>query len=1200
MRLLIANRSEIAVRIAQTAQRMGMETLGVCASDEGVAHHGPYMDRVVQLPGSGPTAYLDIKALIQIAQQEGAALIHPGYGFLSEHPDAARLAIDAGLKWVGPDPKVIALMGQKPAAIALAKELGIPTVPGQFDTSDRTSLEALLRKAKEDYGPNASVLLKAESGGGGRGIRAVDQLTKMSSVIEQASREAKANFGQSSLYAEVEIPDVRHIEVQFIGDGTRVWILGDRDCSIQRRRQKFVEIGPAPSIGIETRKALHQAAAKLALRTNYRGLGTAEFVLRDDSWWFIEVNARLQVEHTVTEATTGLDLVALQLILAKTHPMASSQEIRSLLRAFPSSDHLDAELDPGLAPFHSIAIQCRVMAESYEREAKTNSMQWIIRPSRGVISEWKPPRGAGIRVDTAIEAGFIVTSNYDTLLAKLVVSLPTLAIEEDWGKLLLKLRKAITDFQIKGISTNIDWLGHVVDHLRGNQNNSSPWLDLKTHWFDRWIESLLGKHTALPSNIEAGHSVNRHHRLPTSKPDVKQINHSREGLDDIPSDRTRAVDESSAESIKILSPIDGVILELIKVGTSVAKGAELGTIESMKMHHAIEVDRSVRVGRWTVQIGQQVIAGQVIGEAIVLGEDLNAFERVEHLHHLVASGHTVGSGQEHPRVVEWRLREQLTRDEFRHSAVSKRHATGMRTVRENLADLLDDGSFIELGSLVVAAQRRRRSLDDLINHTPADGVITGFGRVGHARFPGASKVAVIAYDYTVLAGTQGKLNHDKQDRLLDLCYKTRTPLLLLAEGGGGRPGDVDVVTAGSLHIKTFSKFALLSGLVPVIGVVAGRCFAGNAVLLGCCDVIIATKNSNIGMAGPAMIEGGGLGRFAAEDIGPSPVQEANGVIDIIAENENQAIALAKRYLSYFQGDESAWQYANESKLSTSLPLDRLRVYDMRLLIERLIDDDSGLELRSKFAPNIITMLARIEGKAIGLIANNPSTLGGAIDANAADKASRFVQLCNAHGLPIISLIDTPGNMVGPQAEAQALVRHCCRLFVVGAKVTVPWVSVVVRKAYGLGAMAMAAGSFHDSLLSVAWPQAEFGGMGLEGAVRLGFKRELESLSSDQEREQLFTTKFDEMMEQGKAISAAMLFEIDAVIDPDATRAWILSALEVAGAHDVAGARDVAGALEPSGSLETAGFLKMAGSHTKGHANRSMASNRLSPRFIDTW
>lgn len=828
------------------------------------------------------------------------------------------------------------------------------------------------------------------------------------------------------------------------------------------------------------------------------------------------------------------------------------------------------------------------MAESYEHVAITNSTQWIIRPSRGTISEWKPPRGAGIRVDTAIEAGCIVTANYDTLLAKLVVSMPAPAFEEDWGNLLSKLRTAIAEFQIQGIRTNIDWLGYVVDHLRLNQNNSSTWQHLKTHWFDRWIESFLGNQTVCPSNIDTEHAVNQQHLLPNIKLDVEQIGHIRGALVDIPPDRARAVHQSSTESIKILSPIDGVVLELISVGTSMAKGAELGIIESMKMHHAIEADRSMRVRRWTVHTGEQVIAGQEIGEAIEHGEELTALQSEGLSHLTVNSDRAVGSGQEHPRVVEWRLRERLTRDESRHAAVSKRRATGMRTVRENLADLLDDGSFIELGSLVVAAQRRRRSLDDLIHHTPADGVITGFGKVSHARFPSAAKVAVIAYDYTVLAGTQGKLNHDKQDRLLDICYKTRTPLLLLAEGGGGRPGDVDVVTAGSLHIKTFSKFAMLSGLVPVIGIIAGRCFAGNAVLLGCCDVIIATKNSNIGMAGPAMIEGGGLGRFAADDIGPSPVQEANGVIDIIAEDESQAIALAKRYLGYFQGNESAWQYASQSKLADSLPRDRLRVYDMRLLIEHLIDDDSGLELRSKFAPNIITMLARIEGKPIGLIANNPGRLGGAIDANAADKAARFVQLCNAHGLPIISLIDTPGNMVGPQAEAQALVRHCCRLFVAGAKVTVPWVSIVIRKAYGLGAMAMAAGSFHDSLLSVAWPQAEFGGMGLEGAVRLGFKRELESLSSDQEREALFQSKFDEMMEQGKAISAAMLFEIDAVIDPDATREWILGALEVAGAF------------EPHGFLEPAGSLKMAGSYTKGSASRTMASNGLSARFIDTW
>ena len=1193
MRLLIANRSEIAVRIAQTAQRMGMEAIGVYASDERRPHHGRFFHELFELPGTGASAYLNIEAILQIATKASADLVHPGYGFLSENADAARSLIKAGFQWVGPSPSVISLMGNKPAAIALAKQLEIATVPGLSSTHDVQELAALLKNAQESFGRNARVLLKARAGGGGRGIRAVSEPEQFDLMINQASKEAKASFGEAGLYAEIEIPNVRHIEVQFIGDGQRSWILGDRDCSVQRRRQKFMELAPAPSLAEKTRAALHRATAKLAIESAYRGVGTAEFIVRGESWWFIEVNARLQVEHTVTEATTGLDLVELQLKLAikdsaklqfncnKHDGIETSLSIA--LAPFPKLNSVHEELEPRFAPYHSIAVQCRVLAESYEPEPESHPQGWRLNPSAGKILAWKPPRGAGLRIDHAIENGDVVTTNFDSMIAKLIVSIPCASGDADWDRLLSKTRSALSDVEIEGLKTNIHWVVVVLTELL-SKKETNPWVDLTTQWFDEWL-------TVQFSDTRA--SVPKHGgQVPGTKQkeDEKSIELS-EQIQREPRQvqlEPRQIQQETRQIQGIYAPTDGLVLELITSGLRVRKGTEIGLIESMKMHHALEAALPLQVITWHVETGSQVREGQKIGEALavesrscVLDDSVsipNDSQSNEGKHHRNASDQSqrtealnekgiptktktktkteaeketareaglMNDVLEHPRVSEWRYREAMTLDAARADAVTKRHASGMQTARENLAQLLDVGSLREIGSLVVAAQRKRRSLEDLIQNTPADGVITGIGTIHSDRFPKHCHVAVIAYDYTVLAGTQGKLNHDKQDRLIDICSRSNIPLVLLAEGGGGRPGDVDVITAGSLHIKTFSRFASLSGRVPLVGVVAGRCFAGNAVLLGCCDVIIATRQSNIGMAGPAMIEGGGLGRFSPEAIGPSDVQQANGVIDVIANDERDAISLAKRYLSYFQGIDKHWHCPNPQGLASALPLDRLRVYDMHQVIEGLVDVDSSLELRPNFAPNIITMLARIEGRPFGLLANNPMKLGGAIDANAADKAARFVQLCSAHGLAIVSLIDTPGNMVGPQAEEQALVRHCCRLFLAGAKVRVPWISLVIRKAYGLGAMAMAAGSLHDSLLSIAWPQAEFGGMGLEGAVRLGFKKELEAIQDEGERDLLFQARLNELMEHGKAVSAAMLFEIDAVIDPVKSRAWLISALEIA-------------------------------------------------------
>ncbi|MFA5322101.1 MAG: carboxyl transferase domain-containing protein [Smithella sp.] len=499
-----------------------------------------------------------------------------------------------------------------------------------------------------------------------------------------------------------------------------------------------------------------------------------------------------------------------------------------------------------------------------------------------------------------------------------------------------------------------------------------------------------------------------------------------------------------------------------------------------------------------------------------------------------------------PELAEMITRQSFCLDENRPDATAKRQRKNQRTARANVEDLCDVGSLIEYGALAIAAQRGRRSEEDLISKTPADGLIAGIASVNGSFFTEEkARCMIMAYDYTVLAGTQGFFNHKKMDRMLKLAHEQLLPLVLFAEGGGGRPGDVDaigVMTTG-LDLSTFGSFANLSGRVPVIGVVSGPCFAGNAALLGCCDVIIATENSNIGMGGPVMIEGGGLGVFKAEEVGPIDVQSKNGVVDIEVADDAEAVTAAKKYLSYFQGTTSKWDAADQLRLRDLIPENHKRAYNVRTVIKALADTDSFLELRPKFGPGIITGFIRIEGRPFGLIANNCMHMAGAIEAEGADKAAKLMQICQAHGLPILSLCDTPGFMVGPEIEKRAQVRHVCRMFVIGSHLTVPYFTVVLRRGYGLGAMAMARGGFHESFFTAAWPTGEFGAMGIEGAIKAGFKKELAAIEDPQEREKLYEQLVGELYKRGKAINIAAYLEIDSVIDPADTRKWIMQGMK---------------------------------------------------------
>ena len=587
----------------------------------------------------------------------------------------------------------------------------------------------------------------------------------------------------------------------------------------------------------------------------------------------------------------------------------------------------------------------------------------------------------------------------------------------------------------------------------------------------------------------------------------------------------------------IVSPMQGTVLLIdVEIGDDVALGQRVALIESMKMEHEILTTSSGTVQKIHIEVGETVSEEQNLISLMlkeVSKDTESSFTEID-LDFIRDDLEAVNE------------RHALGLDHRRRKAVERRRASQQRTARENLDDLVDGNSYIEYGPLAIAPQRKRRTLEDLIENTPADGMIGGIAEVNGHLFPDEnSQCVIMSYDYTVLAGTQGGQNHRKKDRLFEIAKRLELPVIFFTEGGGGRPGDTDGLQVAGLDCLAFGLWAELSALVPLVGINSGYCFAGNAAILGCCDVVIATENSNIGMGGPAMIEGGGLGTYDPKEIGPMEIQRYNGVVDISVIDEEEAVQVAKKYISYFQGPIADWEYSDQRQLRHLIPENRLRVYDVREIIEVIFDSDSLLEIRKDFGLGIITMLARIEGKPVGVIANNPAHLGGAIDSDAADKASRFMQLCDAFDLPLVNLCDTPGFMVGPEAEKTGLVRHVSRMFVTARSMSIPTCTIVLRKAYGLGAQAMASGGFKFPLFTIAWPTSEFGGMGLEGAVKLGYRKELEAIEDLEERENAYQALVERMYEVGKGISMADHFEIDDVIDPMESRRWISQMLKAA-------------------------------------------------------
>ena len=1121
MKLLIANRGEIAVRIARAAAELGIDTVAVYAKEDEHSLHRRVADAAVLIPGAGARAYLDVEEVLRAGAQAGCDAVHPGYGFLSENSAFAAACEEAGATFVGPTPAALTLFGDKTQARQLAVAEGVPVAAGVSEPVD----VAAAKRFFADLPAGAAMLFKAAGGGGGRGMRIVRAADEIEDAFARAQSEAQAAFGVADVYVEQFLPNARHVEVQVAADSRGgACHFGDRDCTLQRRHQKLIEAAPAPALAPAVRDSMAAAALKLAKAADYRSLGTFEFLVTGEppqqQFWFIEANARLQVEHTITEEVTGVDLVQLQLRLAQ------GETLTSLGMSEPP-------------PIRGHAVQARVNME-------TMTADGTALPASGVLAAFEAPSGPGVRTDTFGYAGYATSTQFDSLLAKVIVR-----SDVSFAAAVGKARRALAEFRIDGVATNIPFLRALMSRALASK--------VHTRFVDDNIEALVAAAAEDPPRPIAAAAeppagpAQAGAKLDSNDP-LAVLDHGKSAPVAAPAADATPLGEGEAA---VVAPMQGTVGSVeVSLGQEVLAGDLLLVMEAMKMEHEIRAPASGVVARLAVSAGDTVWDGHVL----VVIDEQEVAARVGEGDAAVDLDHV------RPDLAEVQDRHAVTLDAARPDAVAKRRRTRQRTARENVDDLCDPESFVEHGQLVLTPGTGL-PLEETIRKFPTDGMVTGIGGINGDLF-GAERArcVVMAYDYTVLAGTQGAINHPKTDRMLELAEKWRIPMVLFAEGGGGRAGTGGRRQGGPprpapatapkpiarfdapsrpLDTPTFASMGRLSGLVPMVGITSRYCFAGNASLLGCCDVIIATEGANIGMGGPALIEGGGLGVFRPEEVGPLDVQTANGVVDVAVADEAEAVAVAKQYLGYFQGRVREWDCADQRRLRHCVPENRLRVYSVRDVIHTLADTGTVLELRPKFGLGMVTAFIRIAGRPIGVLANNPQHLSGAIDSEGSDKAARFLQLCDAFDIPIVVLCDTPGMMVGPEIEKTALVRHCSRLFVTGANLTVPHVTIVLRKAYGLGAQAMAGGSFKEPFAAVAWPTGEFGGMGLEGQVKLGFRNELAAIEDPAERVARYEELVAAAYERGKALNAGMSFAVDDVIDPADSRRWITAAFDAA-------------------------------------------------------
>ncbi|GGC74495.1 acetyl-CoA carboxylase family protein [Chelatococcus reniformis] len=1071
--VLIANRGEVAIRIARACGELGIGAVAVAPDDDRSSLHMSKADRAVGIPGAGAAAYLDGQALVAAALASGCDAVHPGYGFLSESAEFARACAAAGLKFVGPSPEALELFGDKAKAIGLARRCDVPVAR---NTDAPASPEAI-RSFMAALPAGTPIMIKAVAGGGGRGMRVVHDPSELAAAWERCASEAQAAFGRADVYAEELIGRARHIEVQVAGDASgHVIHLHERECSVQRRHQKLIELAPSPWLEPALRTALCRDAVRLAKAAGYVGIGTVEFLVEVDAEGratgrhvFIEMNPRLQVEHTVTEEVTGVDLVHLQLALAAGTTLAE----------------LDLAEPPSV---RGHAMQLRVNMETLQADGTT-------LPSGGVLAAFAPPGGAGVRVETSGYSGYEIHPGFDALLAKLVVHTRSGGFDQTAAK----AYRALCEFEVSGVATSIPLLQAILRHDDFRAGRAD------TRFVERAAPELIDGAAAHPSfhapRAAAGQAL-------------------RVIADD--------VDADGAEPAR--SPMRGRVVAVeVAEGEAVGAGQTVVVVEAMKMEHAIVAACSGTVERVLVAPGDTV-QSQAPLLLIRPGETAAAAAAVG------SQGQAAG-GEALAEIETVRAR---TLDAQRPEAMARLARRQSLSARQRIALLADDGSFTEIGGLALA--------EGLGAEAPGDGVVVGTARVA------GRPVVVVAQDFSVFGGSAGHLGTAKMDRGIAVALKSGRPLVMLLDGGGHRIQDGQNSRHYAHGSPTFHDLARLSGWVPVVSAVLGAGFAANTNFSGLADLIVMVRGkSTMGLAGPALVKAGTGEDISIQALGGAEAQvDHHGLADLGVASEEEAIATLRRFLSYLPdnaqaarptvpyAEDAAVEQARAEDLLGIIPANSRRSYDVRRIVERLADADSVMELKPTFAGNIVTALGRLRGRPVGFVANQAAVLGGMLDSPACEKAAHFVGMCDAFGLPLVYLIDVPGFSIGSDAERTTLGKRSAKLIFELGQATVPRLSVVLRKGYGLGYVAMAGGRSFDADAALAWPTAEICAMSVEGSVDVAHRRAYETASDPVARRQEI---IDDIRSRIGPLQAAQGFGIDDIIDPRSTRARLIEVLD---------------------------------------------------------
>lgn len=1065
-RLLIANRGEVAVRIARAAEDLRIPSVAVYAPEDREGLHTRRADSSIALPGVGVQAYLDIEGLIDAARSAGCDAVHPGYGFLSESAAFARRCAEAGLVFIGPRPEVLELFGDKAAARRLALSQDVPLAQGSSQAVTLEQADAFLLQLPA----GRKAILKAVAGGGGRGMRVVSSREQLRQQYFDAASEARAAFGSDALYIEELIAPARHIEVQVAGDANgSVVHLYDRECSLQRRHQKLVEIAPARGVDPELRARLLAAALRLASAARVHTLCTFEFLLDMDTpgrFVFMEANPRLQVEHTVTEEVTGIDLVRTQILLAA----GVSLETRGLRQE-------SVPMPSGTA------VQVRVNMERIGEDGAAV-------PTGGRLTAFDVPSGAGVRIETMGYNGLEPPTSFDSLLAKLIVHVPGGQLSEA----LDKAYRALGEFRIEGVQTNIPFLQNLL------QDGEVVAGSADTLYVERNAARLA--------------SPGRHRKRYQEPPQA-----------------ATAFDVTAAGaplgSHVFRSPMGGRLVRLeARADEAVRKGQRIAVIEAMKMEHPVHAPLSGWVLECLVHEGASVAA-----EAPLLFLEPGDIQDSEESD--AAQGGALSGPSEGLEAL--RSRRRAISDEGRPEAVEVQRRRGALTARERIEKLCDPGSFVEVGGLI------RNPL--LPKDAPADGLVAGSARIG------GRHVIVLSQDFSVFGGSSGHLGQDKMMRAVQQASLQGLPLVMLLDGGGHRIQDGQNSRDYASATPLFRELSRISGWVPVVSAVMGFGFAANTNFSGMADLVLMVRGrSTMGLAGPALVKAGTGEDIDNEALGGAAVQvERHGLADLAVDSEDDAFAAIRRFLSFLPSNarmaaplDMNGASPASAPLETLVPANTRQSYDVTDVIRHVVDTGSTFAFRPAFGASIVTSFARLGGRSVGIVANQPLVRSGTLDAAACEKAARFIALCDAFGLPLIFLVDIPGMQIGPAAEATMLGRRSAKVLFELGHITVPRISIILRKAYGLGYLAMCGGRSFDADACLAWPTAEVCAMSVEGSVDVAYRKIYEADSDPQAKRAALIA---EVRSRIDPVQAAEGFGIDDLIEPQETRGRLLDLLE---------------------------------------------------------